>query len=554
MTEQEAVDLVSANGWGIADVPQDVQTDQVCIAAIRNDWQVFFNSIGPARRTKPVCAVAVSINHRALAYVPDAQIDQEMCFAAVNQSAMALQWVPPRFRSQQLCNLAIAKDAWAIEYVPQENQSAEICKAFTQMQDFDLSRITEHSRSSELCLAAVTEDFSRRVIFRQLDAPESTAAERRKWHLSFDYVPEHYKTVSMCRKAVLTAPHLIEKTPIESRTPDTCKYAVTEEGQLLGQVPEEYRTPELCKIAVENDWWAIRYVPRQYQTTDLCLDIFEMNGVPFASLPDVLKTSALCLSAVMRDHKQMKYVPDNAKTVDIALIAVKGDFTNYKYIPRDVQSEKVWMAAAIQDGFTLEVVPERFKSQDVCFESLTRNKDAYDFIPDQIKTSDLFRNRISEFYSNLIEQSEWGQYALRSVHPDFITYELYLKAIRVDPYTIREVIRPDYHTPELCCASFHEPYDTDEMLDDCPKMLFTPNLCAAAAKYGTNYNFMCIPDELITHDLCKSFVSRDGLNLEDIPDRHRNVEICQIAVDNHPRAMDFVPEDIRGRIVVTSDC
>ncbi len=563
MTEQEAVNLVSANGWAIADVPQDVRTDQVCIAAIRNNWQVFFNSIGAGNRTKPVSSVAVNIDGGVLQYVPDGVIDEEICFAAVNQSAMALKWVPPRHMSPKLCELAVAKDAWAIEHVPPQHQSKEICEAFTRMDDFDLSRISERNRSMALCMAAVKADF---MVHVAVAPPDSPRQEKRYRQLSFWHVPESLfdqfsepLASNMCWLAVCTSPHCLAKIPIKFRDERICRQAVKTDGSLLGEVPEEKRTPELCKIATENYWWAIRYVPKQCQTADLCLDVFEENGVPFSLIPDALKTSDLCHAAVKRNYESIKHVPDNIRTPEIelikscemALIAIKGDWNNYRYVPLHLQSADMWLAAATQDGFTLEITPEQYKSQDVCFESMTRNKEAYNFIPNEIKKSDLFKNRIRNFYNELIDQSAWGQYDLYLVHPEFLTYELYLKAIRIDPFTITEVIRLDYHTPELCKASFREPYDTDEMLDDCPKALFTPNLCAAVAEYGTNYNFICIPDELKTHDLCKIFVSRNGLNLENIPDRYcRNVEICQIAVDNNPRAMDFVPEDIRSRIVV----
>jgi len=79
-----------------------------------------------------------------------------------------------------------------------------------------------------------------------------------------DLIPENYSF------SVKIDGNNLRHIPIEKRTSELCFSAVLENPLALQFVPEKYKTDSLCKIAVNNSGMALEYVPIEKRTTELC--------------------------------------------------------------------------------------------------------------------------------------------------------------------------------------------------------------------------------------------------------------------------------------------
>ncbi len=90
MTEKDALDLVRTDVRRLADVPEDLKTEAVCLA------------------TAGVCG-------GALRFAPDAAKTPAVCMAAVRQDGMALRHVPWVRKTPEICMAAVLQNPMALK-------------------------------------------------------------------------------------------------------------------------------------------------------------------------------------------------------------------------------------------------------------------------------------------------------------------------------------------------------------------------------------------------------------------------------------------------------
>src|SRR5206468_2452135 len=71
----------------------------------------------------------VSRDGWVLEYVPDELKTNELCLAAVSNNGCALEYVPDELKTNELCLAAVSRNGWVLEYVPDELKTNELCLA-----------------------------------------------------------------------------------------------------------------------------------------------------------------------------------------------------------------------------------------------------------------------------------------------------------------------------------------------------------------------------------------------------------------------------------------
>jgi hypothetical protein len=89
----EILEIVTRNGAKLEHVPDDMCTPEMCIAAVKQNYNAF--RFVPKRfQTREVCLLAVGVYGMNLYYVAPENITLEICTAAIKQNKFARQYVP----------------------------------------------------------------------------------------------------------------------------------------------------------------------------------------------------------------------------------------------------------------------------------------------------------------------------------------------------------------------------------------------------------------------------------------------------------------------------
>jgi len=210
---------VSKNSSALEYVPEELRTEQIYLALVKNDGSAL-RVVPKELRTERMCFTAVSNNGSALGYVPKELRTERMCFTAVSKSGRALQYLPEEMKTEKICLGAVSKDGSALEYVPKE------------------------LRTERMCFTAVNKNGS-----------------------ALGYVPKELRTERMCFTAVSKFGHALQFVPEELKTERMCFTAVSNAGYALKYVPEELKTERMCFTAVSNYGNALVFVPTKLKRT-----------------------------------------------------------------------------------------------------------------------------------------------------------------------------------------------------------------------------------------------------------------------------------------------
>jgi hypothetical protein len=105
-------------------------------------------------------------------------------------------------------------------------------------------------------------------------------------------VPEEFFSEEIFIHAVKNGPAwTLDYIPEDWRTPSVCWAAVNHNGTALQSVPWNHKTREICQAAVKNSAWAIDAVPTHMRTLDMCVDAVKRVPHVINYLDDPLKTA-----------------------------------------------------------------------------------------------------------------------------------------------------------------------------------------------------------------------------------------------------------------------
>lgn len=259
---------------------------------------------------------------------------------------------------------------------------------------------------------------------------------------------------------------------------------------------------------------------------------------------DILSDDDLA-ECLLYDESMMHNVPENRWNSELAILfskklADKGAYYDRIYIPEECQSAIYWENLCKADGYYYRILPEKYKdilSEELILFTLKNSKSyigpchLFEVIPDELKTAKVSllcclrhfaaieylpkRYQIDKFYEIL---SDHGQNSfLNCIHLNTISKELLLKCIQREEMGFGGKIPQIYWDEEL-----------------------------AVVVAGHTDELKIIPNALRTKEVYKTFVSKRGTNIEQVPKNAIDEELCLIAMESNSfAALRYIPENIK---------
>ena len=259
---------------------------------------------------------------------------------------------------------------------------------------------------------------------------------------------------------------------------------------------------------------------------------------------DILSDEDLA-DCLLYDESMMHDVPESRWNSELAILfskklADKGAYYDRICIPEECQSAVYWENLCKADGYYYRILPEKYKdifSEELILFTLKNSKSyigpchLFETIPDELKTAKVSllcclkhfaaieylpkRYQIDKFYEIL---SDHGQNSfLNCIHLNTISKELLLKCIQREEGEFGGKIPESYWDEEL-----------------------------AVAVAGHTDELKIIPTAWRTKEVYKTFVSKRGTNIEQVPKNAIDEELCLIAMESNSfAALRYIPENMK---------
>lgn len=259
---------------------------------------------------------------------------------------------------------------------------------------------------------------------------------------------------------------------------------------------------------------------------------------------DILSDEDLA-ECLLYDESMMHDVPESRWNSELAILfskklADKGAYYDRICIPEECQSAVYWKNLCKADGYYYRILPEKYKdilSEELILFTLKNSKSyigpchLFETIPDELKTAKVSllcclkhfaaieylpkRYQIDKFYEIL---SDHGQNSfLNCIHLNTISKELLLKCIQREEGKFGGKIPESYWDEEL-----------------------------AVAVAGHTDELKIIPTAWRTKEVYKTFVSKRGTNIEQVPKNAIDEELCLIAMESNSfAALRYIPENMK---------
>lgn len=259
---------------------------------------------------------------------------------------------------------------------------------------------------------------------------------------------------------------------------------------------------------------------------------------------DILSDEDLA-DCLLYDESMMHDVPESRWNSKLAILfskklADKGAYYDRICIPEECQSAVYWENLCKADGYYYRILPEKYKdilSEELILFTLKNSKSyigpchLFETIPDELKTAKVSllcclkhfaaieylpkRYQIDKFYEIL---SDHGQNSfLNYIHLNTISKELLLKCIQREEGEFGGKIPESYWDEEL-----------------------------AIVVAGHTDKLKIIPTAWRTKEVYKTFVSKRGTNIEQVPKNAIDEELCLIAMESNSfAALRYIPENMK---------
>ena len=259
---------------------------------------------------------------------------------------------------------------------------------------------------------------------------------------------------------------------------------------------------------------------------------------------DILSDEDLA-ECLLYDESMMHDVPESRWNSELAILfskklADKGAYYDRICIPEECQSAVYWENLCKADGYYYRILPEKYKdilSEELILFTLKNSKSyigpchLFETIPDELKTAKVSllcclkhfaaieylpkRYQIDKFYEIL---SDHGQNSfLNCIHLNTISKELLLKCIQREEGKFGGKIPESYWDEDL-----------------------------AVAVAGHTDELKIIPTAWRTKEVYKTFVSKRGTNIEQVPKNAIDEELCLIAMESNSfAALRYIPENMK---------
>jgi hypothetical protein len=297
---------------------------------------------------------------------------------------------------------------------------------------------------------------------------------------------------------------------------------ITFDPFIIKWIPKEYQTYNSCKLAISENAWSV-----------FCLDD------PSIELQKL---------AIKQNWRIFEKVKD--QTLELFKLAIESCGhsidTLFNSIRGDVSNEIKEYAVSV-NGLLLKNIKNQ--TQTICNIAVMENCDAYIYVDTEFLTVDLYKLALLQnvnIIENITQSEELCMYAIKlkaSVIAKIKnqTPKLCKMALRQDGYLLSKIKIP--LTEEFCLIAVKQ---NGSALQYVPPKYQTYNVCKSAIKqnpsakkYILNVDLYDATKNMLV-DQAMKFVSRDGTLLEMVEEDNQTEEMCIMAIQNNPNAINFV--------------
>lgn len=225
-----AIMAVKQNPFSFSEVPGDIQTQELCDAAVKSGcWALPYCYRG--FRTPELCLIAVSGNGQTLRHCPEEHITYELCLAALRSGYECMEYIPKEYITPELCKIAVESAGRNIEHIPKEYITSELGLISVKKKE-NYSLAGNHIRfipteliTKEIILQAVqTSAYAYDCIPKELINDEINEAILEQTPICITYMPRTPKLILKALQADIRIIQYIAKRHI---TKDIAKYILS---------------------------------------------------------------------------------------------------------------------------------------------------------------------------------------------------------------------------------------------------------------------------------------------------------------------------------------
>lgn len=523
-TEAVCRRAVEIDGENIRYVPHDMRTEKLCYTAVQN-WDFALDYVPEELKTPSVCKAAVKRYGPALLFVPEERRTEALCKSAVKNDVWALPYVPDGIKTRKMCMDAVAKDGWVLEFVPQAMKTPQMCR---EALNAPLAKLRENRSVlqfipyADVCLEGIKKYRQEGADMVGLLAdiePEVMDEQIALYGVYTDpscllALPGRWKTEAVCEAAVRGDGIMLHDVPEHLRTKRMCEAALSSSVHALPYVPAALHTPDLYREAMENDPAAIRYFKPELLTREMCLDALArtdglglLRHIPYKDIHEQLL--ARCEGYSQTKHFLDSMNPDYLTPKLAEMIFTKEPELFYN-IPEKFKDKKLCETAVRYDGSYLKMVPEALKTPELCREAIRRSPYAIPFIPEAMKSPELYMVLVKDHPRNL--------------------------------YGIPE----DDRTYEMCKIAFDNTYGKDKTNFGIAGALTEPSMALQMVREQDDPSLIHLLIDVmhrksLSEEVVLEAVRKNGSILHLVPNEIITQQVGEIAVKNHPQAIQWVP-------------
>lgn len=315
MTEKEAIEIVTKNGYDLKSIPYSLRTPAVVEAALNDSHgETVVRNVPKEQRTLKMVLDGIpsyGSTQDIRNYAEDC-LNSSWGISVSGFVALAKKGTVPAMKNitdenkEIVLRFAFNKDASNILEIPTELiekivEAKDISKIFN-------ATIGEHdswvgdktiSRLPKAILEETADEIEELIL---------NALDNKRISINVSNFPSEVITYAICLKSATTRGYLSE-IPVEFRTQDVCKLAVMKNGSSIKDVPAEFKK-------------------------DFYLDA-AMTGNGLSSIPEEDRTERFCAIAVEKNPQEFRYVPVSKRSYTLCMIAVEKNAENFEHVPEE---------------------------------------------------------------------------------------------------------------------------------------------------------------------------------------------------------------------------
>lgn len=209
---------------------------------------------------------------------------------------------------------------------------------------------------------------------------------------TLDYIDKQYITSEICDYAIENVRLALKYMPEEFKTLENCKKAVTKYGCNLQYITN--KTQELCLIAMKNTYDAFPHIPIELRNEEIYY-LAVKGGVSLKDIPRNRISKRMCLTSVKAQSCNIQNVPDRYKTPELYLEVFESNKNIFKYMPKNLMTEDLCVRALESDINFIEFVPKELQTDKICLKILSHRR-YYEFLKFITSDSEVIKKKVEK--------------------------------------------------------------------------------------------------------------------------------------------------------------